>query len=166
MDRENSYEKLFKEITGYDFNSYYKEQKPGLAWYISNNYTKDMDKAKDVADQAFMQALEKIDTYVVEKSMFKTWLTKIAINLAIKDWKDAHRYNFISLERDSVEAPSILNLLHYDESGPDIIHDEENKKKCEIVYDVINSLRENTDYLCRKSSSEGLGRQRTDKKDI
>jgi len=140
MTRQTKYEKLFKEITGHDFESYYIEHKPKLTWYISKCYTKDMDRAEDFANQAFMQALEKIETYNIEKSKLITWLTKIAINLVIKEWKDTHKYNFISLERDTSEAPSILNVLRYDDNGTDLVQDEENKKKCEIVYDVINNL--------------------------
>jgi RNA polymerase sigma-70 factor (ECF subfamily) len=142
MSKETRYEKLFKEITGHNFESYYTEHKPKLTWYIAKCYTKDMDRAEDFANQAFMQALEKIETYDIEKSKLITWLTKIAINLVIKEWKDTHKYNFISLERDTAETPSILNILHYDESGVDIVQEEENKKKCEIVYDVINNLPE------------------------
>lgn len=135
----NKYEKLFKEITGYNFESYYNENKPSLTWYIARYYTKDLDRAEDFANQAFMQSLEKIETYNKDKSMFKTWLTKIAINLAIKEWKDNHKYNFISLERDNDEAPSILNILKYDE-GSENEYEHENKKKCEIIYDVIENL--------------------------
>jgi RNA polymerase sigma factor (sigma-70 family) len=136
----NKYEKLFKDVTGQDFESYYSKVSPSLSWYISQNYTHDMEKAKDFANQAFMQSLEKIDTYNKEKSAFKTWLTKIAINLVIKEWKDNHKYNFISLERDTDEAPSILNILKSDDGSEDNEQEYENKKKCEIVYDVINSL--------------------------
>lgn len=136
----NHYEKLFKEVTGHNFESYYNEHKPSLTWYIAKCYTKDMDKAEDFANQAFMQSLEKIDTYNKEKSLFKTWLTKIAINLVIKEWKDSHKYNFISIERDTVEAPSILNILPSDDGSDFTEQEEENKKKVEIVYDVIYNL--------------------------
>lgn len=142
MNRHNKYEKLFKEITGHDFESYYNENKPSLTWYIAKCYTKDMERAEDFANQAFMQSLEKIETYNKEKSLFKTWLTKIAINLVIKEWKDTHKYNFISLERDTTEAPSILNILHSDDGSYELEKEEENKKKVEIVYEVINNLPE------------------------
>jgi RNA polymerase sigma factor (sigma-70 family) len=136
----NKYEKLFKDITGHEFESYYNEHKPSLTWYIAKSYRVDMDRADEFANQAFMQSLEKIETYNKEKSLFKTWLTKIAINLVIKEWKDSHRYNFISLERDTTEAPSILNILHSDDDSNYHEQEEENKKKVEIVYDVINNL--------------------------
>jgi len=136
----NKYEKIFKEITGHEFQKYYNDNKPSLTWYIAKSYTKDMDKAEDFANQAFMQALEKIDTYNKEKSLFKTWLTKIAINLVIKEWKDSHKYNFISIERDTEEAPSILNILPSDDGANFLEQEDENRKKCEIVYEVINNL--------------------------
>jgi RNA polymerase sigma factor (sigma-70 family) len=138
----NKYEKLFKDITGHDFESYYNKEKPILRWYIWKNYTKDMDKAEDFANQAFMQSLEKIETYNKDKSLFKTWLTKIAINLVIKEWKDNHKYNLISFDRDTVEAPSILNILASDDGAEYNEQEYENKKKCEIVYNVIENLPE------------------------
>lgn len=138
----NKYEKLFKEITGHDFKKYYNDNKPSLTWYIAKSYTKDMDKAEDFANQAFMQSLEKIETYNKEKSLFKTWLTKIAINLVIKEWKDSHKYHFISLERDNEEAPSILNILPSNDGIDHSEQDDENRKKCELVYEVINNLPE------------------------
>jgi len=137
----NKYEKAFKDITGVDFEKYYNEHKPSLIRYISNGYTKDIDKAEDFANQAFMQSLEKIETYNKDKSLFKTWLTKIAINLVIKEWKDTHKYHFISLERDTTDAPNIINLLPADNSNSLEI-EEENKKKVEIVYNVIDNLPE------------------------
>ena len=136
----NKYENDFKEMTGYEFNRYYLEYCPKLTWYLASRYTKDLDKAKDFANQAFMQALEKISSYDKDKSKLITWLTKIAINLVIKDWKDYHKYNFISLERDTTEAPSIINVLKNDDGSHDLMNDEENRKRCEIVYDVIDAL--------------------------
>lgn len=136
----NKYEKLFKEITGKDFERYYNENKQSITCYISRFYTKDMDKAEDFTNQAFMQSLEKIETYNKDKSIFKTWLTKIAINLVIKDWKDSHKYNFISLERDTSETPGIINVLKLDDGYDTSEYDNENKKKCEIIYDVIENL--------------------------
>lgn len=139
----NKYEKLFKEVTGYEFSRYYLENRPKLTYYLFNKFTKgDNDKASDFADQAFIQALEKIETYDSNKSKLITWLTKIAINLVIKDWKDNHKYNFISFERDTTEAPSIMNILHYEDNLEDSIKENENKKKCEIVYDVITGLQD------------------------
>lgn len=138
----NEYEKKFKEVTGHDFGSYYNEHKKSLTWFISKCYTKDMELAEEFANMAFMQSLEKIDTYNKEKSLFKTWLTKIAINLVIKEWKDNHKYNFISFERDDSDAPSILNILKSDNSDHYNEQDYENKKKCEIIYDVIYNLQD------------------------
>lgn len=136
----NRYEKLFKEITGHNFESYYNEHYSAITWYITKSLTQDKDKSEDFVNQAFMQALEKIETYNKEKSSFKTWLTKIAINLVIKDWKDSHKYNVISFDRDTAEVPSILNVLKSDDGSDYTEQEDENRKKCEIVYDVINNL--------------------------
>jgi len=137
----NKYEKTFKKITGLDFQRYYLEYRPKLTWYLASRYTKNIDKAEDFANQAFMQALEKIETYDENKSKLITWLTKIAINLVIKEWKDNQRFHFISFERDNNDAPSILNILKSDDDD-NSIEEVENKKKCEIIYDVIDNLQE------------------------
>lgn len=138
----NKYERRFKEITGYEFSRYYNEYYPKLSWYLTSRYTKDTEKSEDFANQAFMQALEKIDTYDKEKSKLITWLTKIAINLVIKDWKDSHKHYHVSLERDDDDVPNIINTLRGDDDEEKLQIEKENSKKCEIVYDVINNLQD------------------------
>jgi RNA polymerase sigma factor (sigma-70 family) len=139
---KNKYERRFKEITGYEFSRYYNEYYPKLSWYLTSRYTKDTDKSEDFANQAFMQALEKIETYDKEKSKLITWLTKIAINLVIKDWKDYHKRCHVSLERDSDDVPNIINTIKSEDDEEKLQVEKENNKKCEIVYDVINNLQD------------------------
>jgi RNA polymerase sigma factor (sigma-70 family) len=138
----NKYERKFRDVTGYEFSRYYNEYYPKLSWYLTSRYTKDTEKSEDFANQAFMQALEKIDTYDKEKSKLITWLTKIAINLVIKDWKDSHKHYHVSLERDDDDAPNIINTLRGDDDEEKLQIEKENSKKCEIVYDVINNLQD------------------------
>lgn len=133
------FELKFKEKTGEDFNQYYKKNKSKLAWYLTK-YTKSMEKAEEFADMAFIQGLEKIDTYNNELSQFITWLTSIAVNLVIKDYKDRQKFNLTSIDQELTENLTLNTFLKYEDDSEDKILDDENKAKCEIVKRVIYSL--------------------------
>ena len=51
-------------------------------------YVKNEEDAKDVAQRAFVRAFEKLDTFRGEAS-FRTWLFRIAINLALNHVRGA-----------------------------------------------------------------------------
>ena len=48
---------------------------------LALRYMKDVDRAEDVAQEAFIKAFQKLDTFE-ERSAFKSWLFRIAINTA------------------------------------------------------------------------------------
>jgi RNA polymerase sigma-70 factor (ECF subfamily) len=135
------YEKKFKEKTGENFNDYYKQYKPKLTWYLTR-YTKNIEMAEEFANLAFVQGLEKIDTYNNEISQFITWLTTIAINLVIKDYKDRQRENTISLDKEITDNLTLSSLIKYDDHEDETIKHEEDRVKCEIIKDVIYNLPE------------------------
>jgi RNA polymerase sigma-70 factor (ECF subfamily) len=135
------YEKKFKEKTGENFNDYYKQYKPKLTWYLTR-YTKNIEMAEEFANIAFVQGLEKIDTYNKEISQFITWLTTIAINLVIKDYKDRQRENTISLDKEITDNLTLSSLIKYDNHEDETIKHEEDQVKCGIIKDVIYNLPE------------------------
>jgi len=130
------YEQKFYEKTGQIFKNYYKETLPRVSFYLTR-YTKNYELAEEFANMAFVQGLEKIDTYNPELSKFITWLTSIAVNLVIKDYKDRKKFNLVSIDEELSENLRLSTLLKNEEEN-DLI--EENKLKCEIIKDVINSL--------------------------
>ncbi len=137
----NLYEKKFEEKTGMEFNRYYKEFKPKLKYYLTR-YTHNIELAEEFADMAFIQGLEKIDTYNSELSQFITWLTSIAVNLVIKDYKDRIKNISISLDHELGENFKVLNTLSYNDNEYENELDKENKVKSEIIKKVINTLPE------------------------
>lgn len=133
------FEIKFKESTGYEFNSYYKEYRPKLSWYLTK-YTKDLKKAEEFADSAFIQGLEKIDTYKSDMSQFITWLTSIAVNLVIRDYKKTKKENTTSIENELSDNFHIYDILHDSDDVEKKIIDDENKAKCERIKEVIETL--------------------------
>lgn len=72
---KNHYEQLFLEKTGKDFNIFYNKYYTKLVWIIQRMNITPLD-AEDIANQAFIQALNKIDQYN-PKYHFSTWLFDI-----------------------------------------------------------------------------------------
>jgi RNA polymerase sigma-70 factor, ECF subfamily len=68
-------EKLFKEITGQDFNSYYKKMKSIKNYYYHSGVDND-----EVYNDAMMTLLKNIDKFNPELSQIDTWFSNIFIN--------------------------------------------------------------------------------------
>lgn len=138
---ENGFEKRFQEVTGEKFPIYFKENNPRLIYYLKNNFTHDEDKSKEYSQRAFMQALEKINIYDQSKAKLLTWITKIAINLVIKDWRDDQRMDSVSFDADIQDTPGFINIIKYDEGDVEREEHSEKVRKCEIIIDTIKSLQ-------------------------
>lgn len=135
--------KKFKETTGINFENFYSVYKPKLIWYLTK-YTKDQDLSADFADEAFVQALLKIDNYNSDKSQIHTWVYKIAENLVKKDHKDKQRLNVVSMDKNNNDN---INLSGIISNG--LVHDDSKierelilSKKVELVKEAINNLPE------------------------
>jgi RNA polymerase sigma factor (sigma-70 family) len=89
-----------------------------------------------------MQALEKIDTYNPDLSAIYTWITKIAINLVIKDWKDAQKVEIVSVDAEIQDTPGFINIIPNDDGEVENEEHQDNVKKCEIIIDTIKTLPE------------------------
>lgn len=133
--------KKFKEVTGMDFENFYSLYKPKLIWYLTK-YTKDQDISADFADDAFVQALLKIDNYNAEKSQIHTWVYKIAENLVKKDHKDKQRLNVVSMDKHNDDNLNLIGII-----SNSLVHDETKveremilSRKVEIVKEAINRL--------------------------
>lgn len=138
--QENLLERKFNEKTGMDFSRCYKEFMPKLTWYLASRMTKNVEKAEEYAHRAFIQGLEKIDTFDSEKAQLITWLTQIAKNLVIKDYKDALRFDSVSLDAEIDDTPGIINIIEYETGEVDNEIHEDNVKKCEIIKNTIMKL--------------------------
>jgi RNA polymerase sigma-70 factor (ECF subfamily) len=139
----NDHAKNFEIITGYNFDSFYNKYRPKLIWYLTK-YTKDQEKASDFADDAFTQALTKINNYDKDKSQIHTWIYKIGENLVKKEYKDRKRINLVSIDKDNEDNLSLKNIISH-ERIDDMQEIEFNCgliKKADVIRDAIYQLPE------------------------
>lgn len=142
MNKNNRLSIEFEKITGQKFETFYNKHKPKLVWYLTR-YTKDQESAEDFADDAFTQALLKINNYNSEKSQVHTWIYKIAENLVKKDFKDKKRMAVVSLDKDNSDTNlNLINIIPNTDTNDDynIEQDKVILKKAEIVKDIILKL--------------------------
>ena len=110
---------------------------------MTNYYTKDIEKSEDFADEAFIQGLEKIDTYDNVKSQIHTWIYKIAENIVKRDFKEKQRLNLTSLDFClNDDELNLKKLIPYDDGLHELENQFINTKKARIVEDLIYDLPE------------------------
>lgn len=142
MNKNNRLSIEFEKITGQNFETFYYKHKPKLVWYLTR-YTKNQELSEDFADDAFTQALLKINNYNSEKSQVHTWIYKIAENLVKKDFKDKKRMSIVSLDKDNSDTNlNLINIIPNADTNDEynIEQDEVILKKAEIVKDIIFKL--------------------------
>jgi len=81
-----SFEQQFLEKTGHDFNKFYAKYYLKLVWIIQRMNINKID-AEDITNQAFMQALHKIEKYNPQYH-FSTWLFDIGKKMGYQYKKD------------------------------------------------------------------------------
>ena len=137
--------KKFENVTGYKFDHFYKKYRPKLVWYLTK-YTKSQEVAQDFADDAFAQALLKIENYNKNKSQIHTWIYKIAENLVKKDFKDKKKINMLSIDKDSDDNLNFKNIIRYENDRlydkTHIEYNELTSKKADIIRETIYDLPE------------------------
>jgi RNA polymerase sigma-70 factor (ECF subfamily) len=106
-NKNKNLENEFFQKTGLIFNSFYKTYYPKLYWYILK-IVKDPDQAKDVVNVAFMQSLNKIDSYNPEYN-FSTWLFNIAQKYAFTYLKEKSK--FLSVDEKDENGNTLLNYF-------------------------------------------------------
>lgn len=139
----NELEHKFELKTGQNFNTFYKKYRPKLIWYLAK-YTRDHELAEDFVDDAFTQALLKIDNFDNDKAKIHTWVYKIGENLVKKDFKDKKRMSVVSLDKESTDNMQLINIVpngSYEEKN--IMEDDKILiKKAQLVKEAIDSLPE------------------------
>ena len=136
----NELSTTFKEVTGEDFNEFYKVYRPKLVYYLTR-YTKNQELSEDFADDAFTQALLKIKNFNREKAKIHTWVYKIGENLVIKDFNDKKKFTTVSIDKNNDDNLNMSNLLSYDYDKK-IEEELLIQKKTEIITEAIHNLPE------------------------
>jgi RNA polymerase sigma-70 factor (ECF subfamily) len=81
-----------------------KYQRP--IYYLALRYVKQPDDAKDVAQRAFVRAFQALGGFR-GASTFKTWLYRIAVNLALNHIRDHAREKPSEIPEDALVADAI-----------------------------------------------------------
>jgi len=81
--------KIFKEKTGKDFDTYYLTFYPKLVWMVQKMSITSLD-AEDIANQAFIRSLEKIEMYNPQ-FQYSTWVFDIAKKFSYQYKKIQHK---------------------------------------------------------------------------
>lgn len=134
-------EKLFTQATGRIFSEYYQEYLPRLTYFLSS-YSKDVQKAEDLAQETFIQCLEEIEKYNPAESKFSTWMYTVGKNIALQRIKKEERLPSCSMDQEYGEGFKLSDTLSYDEGYEDIEQYRVVQKKARIMEEEISRLPE------------------------
>ena len=133
-------EKLFETATGENFAEYYQRYFPKLVYFLSS-YSKDEKKAEDLAQETFIQCLEKIRDYKPETSRFSTWMYTVGKNLALQKIKKEEKLPTSSMDQDR-EGVRISDFLAYNDDSEEHYEYRVVQEKHRIMVEEINRLPE------------------------
>jgi len=135
--------RIFKEKTKKDFSDFYEKYFPKLVFY-NNNILKDEEAAKDIATDAMLKSLYKIDDYDPNKARFSTWLFTISKNECFQ-YKKNQADKLISVDKfvddDGTTIKDFLNDSSLEDE--EIFQSKElDDKKGMILKERIKQLKE------------------------
>jgi RNA polymerase sigma-70 factor, ECF subfamily len=133
-------EQLFKTATGEEFKDYYTRYFPKLVYFLSS-YSKDEKKAEDLAQETFIQCLEKLQDYNPETSRFSTWMYTVGKNLALQRIKKEEKLPSTSMDQDR-EGVRISDFLAYEVDHEEHYHYKVVQEKHRIMVEEIHRLPE------------------------
>jgi len=133
-----SYEQLFLEKTGKDFNTFYKKYYNKLVWIIQRMNINTID-AEGLTNDAFMQALNKIDKYNPQYH-FSTWLFDIGKKMAYQ-YKNDQKKREILVDTTSDDSEDNDPIQYYLKNKMDSVYVESDSQKL-IACKYDETLRE------------------------
>lgn len=148
-------EKMFNEKTGQKFDVVYNKFRVKLVWFLWN-MSKDEVLAEEVADEAFVDALMKIEQYNNEKGVFSTWLFSIARNLMLS--KLNSKKKFSSLEEDH-DGATIGDFLYAEDYTGEIKEETITEKKAKLIIKEISLLPQKYAIIITMVDLDGMSYQ-------
>lgn len=140
MIDEKLFETAFEAATGENFTEYYERYFPKLVYFLSS-YSKDEEKAKDLAQETWIQCCLKFDDYRPEASRFSTWMFTVGKNLALQRIKKDERLPTSSMDQDR-EGVKISDFLSYNDDHEDHYNHRVIQEKHRIMVEEIERLPE------------------------
>lgn len=148
-------ERMFNEKTGQKFDVVYNKFRVKLVWFLWN-MSKDEVLAEEVADEAFVDALMKIEQYNNEKGVFSTWLFSIARNLMLS--KLNAKKKFSSLEEDH-DGATIGDFLYAEDYTGEIKEETITEKKAKLIIKEISLLPQKYAIIITMVDLDGMSYQ-------
>jgi RNA polymerase sigma-70 factor (ECF subfamily) len=148
-------ERMFNEKTGQKFDVVYNKFRVKLVWFLWN-MSKDEVLAEEVADEAFVDALMKIEQYNNEKGFFSTWLFSIARNLMLS--KLNAKKKFSSLEEDH-DGATIGDFLYAEDYTGEIKEETITEKKAKLIIKEISLLPQKYAIIITMVDLDGMSYQ-------
>ncbi len=108
---------------------------------VSMRYSSDIAKAKDLVQDTFIQIFTKIDTYDSARGSFKSWITRILINIALQRFR---KHKKILLTNDI----QVLDQEDYSINGLEQLLAED-------LFHMINQLPEGSKIVFNLYEIEG-----------
>ncbi len=139
-----NYEKIFHEKTGQKFNTFFNKYYTKLVWQLRKFNITDLD-AQELANEAFMQSLEKIEQYNPSYH-FSTWLFTIGKHLALQFKKDNSKTILVDTSDNTQDDNKVVSSMNYylnmkiDNSNETIENQNITLKKYDITLKSIASL--------------------------
>lgn len=134
-------EKIFFKKTGQIFDDFYKNYRSKLVWHLQQKT--DPDTAQDHTDEAFMQALTNINTYIPKSeggAAIHTWVFRIGENINKKAFKDRSRLPLTSLDKENEDNGNLSNIIPYYDGSDENEEHQIKSKKAEIIINAIANL--------------------------
>ena len=156
---------IFKQKTNKDFDSYYKTFYCKLVWMISKMSITTLD-AEDIANQAFIRSLEKIEMYNPQYQ-FSTWVFDIAKKLAYQYKKVQHKTVCVEritedtgMDEDFGEQSSLKYYINAvtatDDFEEKFIGERKLSEKYNLVLKNIMNLKDKYKEVIKLCDIEGL----------
>lgn len=130
--QNKTFEQIFFDKTGKDFNTFYKHYYNKLVWTIQRMNINSID-AEDLTNQAFMQALRKIEMYNPQYH-FSTWLFDIGKKMAYQFKKDEKKREMcVDTTASNDDGNEFDAVQHYLRSKMDNVEEEYNTQNITAV---------------------------------
>ena len=106
-------------------------------YYTCYKYLQNEEDAKDMAQNVFIKAFDKIDT-LKDTSSFKSWINRIAANECINELKKTNRIKLEELTATSSEGESFEHIEDESQKNPEEVVVDEDVR--DILLHIINKL--------------------------
>lgn len=137
----NEQEVIFKERTGQDFTTLYEKYYDKLTFFTTK-ICQDQQSGEDIATDAFIRAVDKIDKYDKDKSQFSTWLFTIAKNMSLQHIKNCKKSISMDIEYDA-DGTTMKDFLNSDDDNMNVeLEHDITVRKANLMREKMLSLKE------------------------